>query len=588
MIKRYCLLILFLIPCAWASDYLPVWQAFQVHVESMNKTAIWVKFNIAPEYHIYQNKIHIQSQKDSSVQLGSPILPDPVMIKSDGLGEFLVYENNTAIQVPITDFGDGKLDVSIRYQGCKGLDLCFPEQEFDQKIDLVNPDSAIVLTSAMSSDEVSTDSWLNIFSNSNSSQISQFLSSSPIVIVFAFFILGLLIAFTPCVFPMLPILIGLISGKDIAVKRSFWLAFSYICGGAITYAIAGVVAASLGYSVSGLFQANWLNWVLVGLFVFFAISLFAGINLQLPLMLQNKLNNSMNRRNNGSLIGAFIVGGIANLVLSPCVTAPLAGALIYISTTGNQLLGGVALFALGLGSGIPLLIIAVFGKKLLPKTGNWMLNIKQILAMMMLLMALYMLSRVVFNSMVLLVLGALWLFALLWLIVDFFAIKKKYKLVVNTLIFLVIGSAVFLYITKLDTRGETNFYTITTIAELDQQLSSAKQHNQPVILDYYASWCVACKEMDIKTFSDPAISSKLNQFKLIRVDVSANDAQSQRLSQRYKVLAPPSLVFIDHQGKILTNYQVTGFISSSKLAVNLDDALVSSKDKFSCAENEHC
>ena len=599
MLKRVLFLFFLMVKLAFAADYLPSWQAFQVKLDSAGeKNALWVKFNIAPEYHLYQNKIKIQSASDSSVVLGDPVWPDPVLMKSPDLGTFKVYEGKVAIRVPILKRGDGKLKAQINFQGCKGLDLCFPEQQVVQELDLDHPELAVNNTQAHMDtskiNDVSTTEqsfWSKVFSGEvDSNTISALFAANQVLVIAGFFMLGLLIAFTPCVFPLLPVLIGVISGQNVSTKRSFSLASSYILGGALTYAVAGVVAAGLGYSLSSFLQASWLSITLSILFFIFALSMFGAFNLQLPSGIQNKLNQVVNKRNQRSLLSAFIIGGVSNLILSPCVTAPLAGALIYISTTGDRVLGGSALFALGLGSGIPLLIIAVMGKKFLPKSGNWMIAVKYFLGYLMLLMAIYMLSKVVSSNISNGLLTALGL-ALCWQLISAWLTKiyqaRLQSVRLRAMGFIaasIAGASVMLF--SPHALVESRFQLVTSNSELQQALSQAQQQNKPVLLDYYASWCVACKEMDLRTFSDPAVAKLMDKYALIRIDVSKNSTEIQSLQQRYKVLAPPSIVFLDNKGIQLNNYNVTGFISSNQLISNLEGA--SSASDCSSGTNQTC
>lgn len=586
--QRYLVFVLvFMLKMVSASDYLPVWQAFQVRVEPSSQQFVWVKFTIASEYHIYQDKIKINSLADSSVKLGTAVLPDPVLLKSPDLGTFRVYENRADIQVPITNYGDGTLKVKISYQGCKGLDLCFPEQQQVLEVNLNHTSGVATNNSVTASKSISLTDVLS--SSNDSSQLTSLLNANWSLVIIGFFLLGLLIAFTPCVFPLLPILIGVISGAKISTQRSFWLALSYILGGAVTYAIAGVIAAGVGYSFASVLQSAWLSWVLVVLFAVLALSLFGLFELQLPLVVQNQLNKFISRRKSGSILGAFVIGGISNLVLSPCVTAPLAGALVYISTTGNKLLGGMALFALGFGSGVPLLLIAVFGKRLLPKTGAWMINVKKILAMLMLAMAMYMLSKVA-PAPISAIGYLLWLIVAVILVVNLVIKSRRRQHIFSAVLScgLVIGYISYGGFFKPQSAVQDIFTVVKTNAELDHALGQAQLDKRPVLLDYYASWCVACKEMDLQTFSDPSIIHQLNRFKLIRVDVSDNDAQAQLLQKRYQIIAPPSLVFIDSKGRALDNFKVTGFIASDKLGLNLH-AIIAHQTKLStCDTSLNC
>ncbi len=554
--------------CCQASDFLPAWQAFQVSARAESSIAIWLNFNIADEYHIYQNKIKIIPEQTSNVKLGAPIFPDPIIIKDKDLGEFKVYEHKTSIRIPVTDAGNGILKLKVNYQGCKGLDLCYPEQSVTLDVNLAN--ASKIITSHRSAELKQEVKTTNIFSiNNNSEQISSYFNNSPIIVISGFFVLGLLIAFTPCVFPLLPVLAGVIAGNNISTKRSFFLALFYIVGGAVSYSIGGVIAATFGYNLSVFLQNTWVISVIAILFMTFALSLFGAFELQLPAGLQNKINSRLNKYNSHSLFNAFLIGAISTLILSPCVTAPLAGALVYISSTGNIWLGGSSLFAMGMGSGLPLMLIAVFGKKLMPKAGLWMLLVKKLLGMIMLLMAIYMLGRII-PEMYSHILYLVWGVALIYIIAHGIHKREllKYSLasVASILVLAIAVNLGFFHHVEQDSR----FTVIDNQTDLTRVLQSAEYAHQPVLLDFYANWCVACKEMDLKTFSDVKVNQLMSKFKLVRIDVSKNDQNSQFLLEKYKVLAPPSIVFLDKNGDDIKEYQITGFISNDKLSLSLE------------------
>lgn len=587
---KWWLLTLLLIKACLATDFLPAWQAFQVKAQAGSNNYLWVKFDIAPEYHIYQNKIRITALPDSHVAIGQPLLPDPQVLVSSDLGSFKVYEGKTAIQVPITNFNDGQLKLQVNYQGCKGLDMCFPEQAVKLDIDLQTgastpiQDKIIAVTTPaadISAEKISKDGI-----------ISYFQRSIPLIIL-SFFVLGLLIAFTPCVFPLLPVLIGVIAGKNISTQRSFALALSYIIGGAATYAFAGVAAASLGYSISGYLQAVWLNALLAILFAGFGVALLVNFNFQLPLSWQNRLNSVISQQKPRSLLSAFVIGGISNLVLSPCVTAPLAGALLYITSTGNTLLGGSALFALGLGSGIPLLVIAVFGRKFLPKSGNWMNLVKKILALVLLGVAVYQLSKIIsLQSTILL--------ALVWAIFSGGIILRQLLAAYHqsirwgAIVVLTLTVCTALLVSNslgdlLKNNTDKQFVVVTTPEQLNHYLLHAQAKHQPVVIDFYAQWCVACKEMDIKTFSNQQVNDLMKNYLPIRIDVSSNDKNAQQLLAQYQIIAPPSMVFIGANGEVMKKYQVNGFIAGNELSDSLKQVLNDSEISYrQCTNDNKC
>lgn len=567
-----------------ASDFLPAWQAFQLSARAESSVAIWLDFNIADEYHIYQNKIKITPDQASNVRLGEPVFPDPIILKDKDIGEFKVYEHKTSIRIPVTDAGNGVLKLKVNYQGCKGLDLCYPEQSATLDVHLANFSGKLDNQQIDSSkrDNQST----GIFAADNSSEkIASYFQNSPIVVIASFFVLGLLIAFTPCVFPLLPVLAGVIAGNNISTKRSFFLAFFYIVGGAVSYSVGGVIAATFGYNLSVFLQNTWVISVIAILFMTFALSLFGAFELQLPAGLQNKINNRLNKYNSHSLFGAFLIGAISTLILSPCVTAPLAGALVYISSTGNVWLGGSSLFAMGMGSGLPLMLIAVFGKRLLPKAGLWMLLVKKLLGMIMLLMAIYMLGRII-PEMYSHILYLAWGIALIYIIAHGIHKREllKYSLasIVSILVLAIAVNLGYFHHVEQDSR----FTVVDNQIDLLHILQSAEYEHQPVMLDFYASWCIACKEMDLKTFNDAKVNQLMSQFKLVRVDVSENNQNSQSLLEKYKVLAPPSIVFVNKNGKVLDDYQITGFISNDSLYLNLKNILTDKLQLEGCIDKK--
>ncbi len=555
---------LLLIACSYADNSLAAFQAFQVKVESQNQNYMWVKFTIAQDYHLYQNKIKLIALDDSSVKLGKPVFPDPLIIATPESNSVSIYEKQLDIQLPISNYGNGNLHIKINYQGCKGTTLCLPEQ---QLIESINLTTGTILSDADTNQTQPSNELLS--SSATTTQIANYFGQSSIWVIISFFALGLLIAFTPCVFPLLPILITVIAGKNISAKRSFILAFSYILGGGVIYALAGVLAASLGHSVSAWFQTWWVSAILALLFTLFALSLFGLFEIRLPHVIQQKLNNSVSSAKGGSIIGSFIIGGLSNLILSPCVTAPLAGALVYISTTGNQLLGGLALFALGFGSGIPLLIIAVFGKKLLPKTGSWMQITKQVLGLIMLGMTAYMISKIIsgFDDLIVII----WIsISLIILGTNIKRLKnpKIAKLGVGFVLILAIGSYKYTSLQK-EQLVHDNFINVTSTTELDQQLAIAKSQKQAVILDFYANWCSACKEMDLRTFSNQTIQEKFNKYRMIRIDVTHNTSDIKAIQNRFGIFALPSLIMLNQDGTIAKDLQTYGFVNSSELLSKL-------------------
>lgn len=394
-------------------------------------------------------------------------------------------------------------------------------------------------------------------------------NSSSLLTIGGFFLSGLLLAFTPCVFPLLPVLIGVISGKNVSSARSFILATSYIIGSAVVYAIAGIAVAVLGGGTLRGLQSWWVSLVMAALFILFALILLEKLPLQLPTGLNQWFNKLFIRYNNGSIIGAFIAGGLANLILSPCVTPPLAGALIYISTTGNFWLGGSALFALGIGSGLPLLILALGGKKILPKSGRRLNISKQLLALLMLAVAGYLISKTVdgYDELILIIWSDLFLIVLGS---NFAYWCRPWPKRIAIALIVMASLALNNYWDKQKiAQVDQKFTWVATPNQLEQQLQQAHLQHQPVILDFYASWCSACKELDIRTFSNPEVQKQLANYARIRVNVTDNNNQVQALQQRYGIFALPTIIFLDNNGILVEGSQIYGFITSRKLLEQL-------------------
>lgn len=540
---------------------------YHVSIEAQNESYVWVKFSIDPEYYLYQSKISIQNTVNSHVKLGKYILPDPVEIpnafESD---KKLVYEKFVAIQVPITEFANGILDIQVNYQGCKGSLLCLPEEEFRQQVNLNSRDT-VLLTNNIAT---TNDSIINI--SDDSLAVSKYLSQHGFILSLGvFFIFGVLLTFTPCVFPMLPILLMVVSNKNNTLLRNFCLAFSYVLGGAIIYAIAGILAATIGVSLTQYLQVWWVSIFISVLFAIFAASMFGYFEIKLPNNIQNKLNEKSTNISSNGFIGAFILGGVSTLILSPCVTAPLAGALIYIANSHDLVLGASSLFMLGLGSGLPLLFIAVFGREILPKNGVWMEYIKLLFGIILFAMAGYVLVRSIagYDLEVLLGVIVISIYQIIRKITFFSHSKIRFNVVM--IILAIICVMVYNHYSKERMNAaDKNFNVVTTLSEYDIQMQLAKDSHKPIIIDFYANWCSACKEMDLRTFSNDKVIGKLNEFYLIRIDATNRSSDIQRLQNMYNIFALPSIVLLYPDGSVASDNQIYGFTTPNSFLEKLN------------------
>lgn len=563
---------------------------YRINIEAQDNSYIWVKFSIDPDFYLYQNKIQINAKNSSHVKLGRYILPDPIELdnafESD---KKFVYKNSVAIQIPIIKFSDGILDVDISYQGCKSNLLCLPEQQISQQINLNNNQVISKSTDDVSIAESSSQSNnQSLFQISDDSlAINSYLSThSYVIALFTFFIFGILLSFTPCVFPMLPILLMVISRKENTLKQNFILALTYVLGSAVIYAIAGIVAAILGVSLTEWLQNWWVSLIVGVVFLAFALSMFGYFEIRLPIFLQNKLNTKSQQINANSIVGIFILGAISTLVLSPCVTAPLAGALIYIANSQDVILGVSSLFLLGFGSGIPLLIIAVFGKEVLPKNGSWMEYIKIIFAIILLAMAAYMLSKLFIGYDLEIILGLVFFscYQILRKINYVSSSPVKFKSILGIIMLLMI----FIYNHYSSQRmsvADEKFTVVTTMNEYNKQMELAKINNQIILVDFYASWCSACKEMDFRTFSNDDVIKHLSSFRLIRVDSSQKSVDIQNLQNMYRVFALPSMIFVYPDGRVIDGSQLYGFTTPNKFIEKIQN--VNELTSQYCALSSH-
>jgi thiol:disulfide interchange protein DsbD len=406
---------------------------------------------------------------------------------------------------------------------------------------------------------------------------------------------GLLLSMTPCVFPMVPILSGIIvgQGKNISTGKAFGLSLSYVIATALTYTVFGVLAALFGSNLQTIFQQPWVIGLFSGIFIALSLSMFGFYHLEIPKSLRAKLHNSSDKHRDGSYLSAFIMGALSSLIVGPCVAAPLAGALIYIGQTGNVVLGGAALFMLGFGMGVPLLIIGASAGKILPKSGHWLEIINPVFGVIMLVVALWMLDRILPAHLmmllwsILLIIPAIYLKAIDPLPHPATGWRKLWKGL--GLIMLVYGICLLIGFALGNTNplqplqaviAECNaateecdvpvvakktgmhFSRIQSIAELDRQLQQASRQQQWVMLDFYADWCISCKEMAAYTFSDPKVQQRLANLVLLQVDMTGNTEADKALLKRFQLIGPPAVLFFSPNQQEQQQYRVIGYQDS--------------------------
>lgn len=545
--------------------FLKVDEAFVLESEQQGNRLL-LRLRIADDYYLYRHRFSFQGE---NLTFEEPVLPAGTDHEDDFFGKTQVYYREVQIPVTLTKAGQ-QASLKISYQGCTD-GLCYPPT--DKRI-AVEP-----LVAEPPHDQV--DAPTPAPASSQQDQLAAALGSQGFWLsVAAFFALGLGLAFTPCVFPMYPILTGIIAGAGhrLSTRRAFLLSFVYVQGMAVTYTLLGLVVASAGLKFQAALQHPYVLIGLSVMFVLLALSMFGLYTLQLPSSLQTRLSGLSNRQQGGSVLGVGIMGMISGLVCSPCTTAPLSGALIYVAQSGDLWLGGAALYALSLGMGLPLLLLGTSGGKLLPKAGAWMDVIKQLFGFALLAVPILLLSRLWSDQVATLA----WLGWGLLLCGYLYHHNQHqqhsvgrslrgFVLLLAMISAVVVGKDLLLPSqgASVAAQAETPaFIRIKTLDDLKTQLAAAR--GKPVLLDLYADWCVACKEFEHKTFSDPAVRERFGQMVLLQADVTANDDADVELLNGLNVLGLPTLIFFDRAGNEVSGQRVTGFMGPAEFLGQLD------------------
>ncbi len=590
--------------------FLPAEEAFVPSIKAIDPNNVIVTFTIQEGYYLYKDKFKFSSA-DGTISIKNVDLPKG-KVKDDPLfGQVEVY-NGGEITIPIQlsrSIKDAQdLSIEAAFQGCAKNGICYPPQKKLLPISLAaaadqpeqtiqpaqtaNPFNSDQLDRAV---ETNTEPAL-----SESDRIATLLADKPLLISLAlFFGFGLALSLTPCVYPMIPILSGILVGQGVSLttRKSFMLALAYVLGMALTYAVVGVVAGIFGHNLQAIFQNPWILATFAGVFVLLAFSMFGFYEIQLPSSLQARLTNMSNNQERGTLQGAGLMGIFSAIIVGPCVAPPLAGALIYIGQTGNGALGGIALFVMGLGMGVPLLLLGASAGEILPKAGVWMNTIKHVFGVMMLAVAIWLLERVLPASLIL----ALWGLLLIGSAVYMGAFdslnelstgwKRLWKAVGVAMVLygslLIIGSAsgakdVFQPLKALtgsrsgsvvEEHEGLNFSQIKGVAGLEAALKLAKSQNKPVMLDFYADWCKECIRMDKNSFTDQRVQRQLDNVMLLQADVTPNDSQDQELLKSKELLGPPAILFFAADGTEKRNFRLTGYVAPDAFTDHVKKAL---------------
>jgi len=581
MMRNILFLFSFLFSLAQAQEFLDPAVAFKPTARALDAQTIEVAFEIAKGYYLYRDKFKFAVDGES-VAFGSPVFPKGKEKIDENFGKVEVYYKNVAIRLPVERNASGALPLKLNVtsQGCADAGVCYPPQTQTVSVELPAPGSvpdASGATVAVDGDE--------------SGKIADTLKHAGFWASLAFFfVAGLGLSLTPCVFPMIPILSGIIAGQGHKAShaRGFALSLAYVLGMAVTYAAAGVAAGMTGTLLSAALQNPWVLGSFALVFIVLSFSMFGFYELQLPTALQSKLSDEAGHLQGGRGIGVFLMGVLSALIVGPCVAAPLAGALLYIGQTGDAVLGGTALFVMALGMGVPLLIVGLSAGTLLPKAGAWMEGVKKGFGVLLLATALWLVSPVIpgFVQMLawaaLFIIPAIYLHALdplpphakgwqrFWKGIGIVMLLTGAALLAGALagnrdplqpLAGLRGQAVAAEAKKLP------FEPVRSVAELDARLAVV---DRPVMLDFYADWCVSCKEMERYTFADPAVQAKLAGFTLLKADVTANTPEDKALLARFGLFGPPGIIFFAPGGKEAPGVRVVGYQEAASFLRTLD------------------
>lgn len=589
--KIVLLLITFFMLTAVKAEVLPLpsEKAFHFAAYLENPEQLIVEWQVAPGYYLYRDKLKIQADPVKALKKGqikwpaSKNKPDPIR------GYFRAYEGRVHLVLPLTKQSQEGLVVTVQYQGCSQAGFCYAPMK--KRLQVSYPFSAEGLNRAplvMVSEAVSHAQEAKAAATEQSLLTDQeaakaFLGQHALFVTLLCFLgLGLLLAFTPCTLPMIPILSSIILGqKQLTARKSFQLSLAYVLGTSLTYAAAGLVLAWLGSSVQAYFQSPWIISAFSLVFVLLALSMLGVFQFRLGKVWQQRIAALQQRQKSGSYLGVFFMGVLSTLIVSPCVTAPLVGVLAYISETGNLMLGGSALFVLGLGMGLPLLLLGFSAGKYLPKAGPWMEFIQRFFAFLLLGMAIWMLARILPGGVTLFLWACLLILTAIFLFfVEGLSGWSQHLAYLSGGLFVLYALVLFVGVSMnftspfypfephdpagslLAIRPHLNksldFTELRSMEQLDRLLVEARQEGKPVLLDFYADWCESCQILEKVVLSAGEVQNKLRHFVLLRANVTENNAFDRALLKRYHVVAPPTFLFFNRKGQEVMEKRIVG------------------------------
>jgi thioredoxin:protein disulfide reductase len=596
-------------------DFLPPEQAFIFSASADGPERVRLSWVIAPGYYLYRDRIKASGAAGHDA-VGTPVFPEGQTKSDEYFGKQVVYHDELQVLVPVKRNGGGDLNLplNITYQGCAEAGLCYPP--ITRSVSVLLPGlsgggspGTGGTSGAAAGPSGQSASAAGVYVSEQDRLAALLRTGSLAAVLLQFFVGGLLLAFTPCVLPMVPILSGLIvgQGKSVTTSRAFLLSLTYVLGMALTYTITGALFAAAGKQVQAVFQQPWIIMLFAALFIAMALSMFGVFTLQMPGFIQTRIAQLSNRQQGGSFGGVAVMGMLSALIVTTCVGPVLVAALIVIGQTGDVLRGAAALFAMSLGMGAPLLVVGSSAGRWMPRAGAWMDSVKRLFGALMLALAAWMLARIVPArwTLLLFALPAAAAAIVLWGFVPLGRARRAIRDGVDDAgnqrppaaspaLWLARSAAVLVALYALALlvgagRGaedllqplasrsavadEPAFTSIASLADLRREVQAAAAVHQPVMLDFYADWCTSCKEMQRYTFNDPGVRDALKSVRLLRADVTANSADDQALLHQFQIYGPPTIAIYDAHGHEHQEYRVVGYMKAPEFAALLHQAL---------------
>jgi thiol:disulfide interchange protein DsbD len=560
-------------------EYLDVDKAFELTDEALSANNLQLNWRIADGYYLYKNRIKVVPAGNTKV-IGALVLPKGEPHSDEYFGEQEVYRQSLDATFSVPPSDAKSVDVSVTYQGCADAGLCYPPQT---KLVSISLEDAPAATSVAAPAE-------GAFVSEQDSYAEKIKHGNIFLVLLSFFGAGLLLAFTPCVLPMVPILSGIIagSGENVTTRRSFMLSLAYVLGMAFTYTAAGIAAGAIGqgFNLQATFNQPWIVALFSLLFVVLAASMLGMFTIEMPGFIQTRLSNTSNQQQAGTYLGVGVMGSLSALIVSACVAPPLIAALTVISQTGDVVRGGAALFVMSIGMGTPLLLVGASAGKLLPRAGAWMDTVKNLFGVLFLAVAAWMLARIV-PGWLSMVIWAVPAFVLAWVLWSSRAKSAGGKNLSRAIA--VAGGIYGVVLLAGAALGSTNplapipqfaekqtqldFKRFKTVADLEREVAAASAAGKAVMVDFYADWCISCLEMEHKSFSQPEVQAALKDVVLLQADVTKNDDEDKALYVHFGIVGPPTIAFYGADGVERRNFRVVGFMKAAEFAAVVRQAV---------------